>query len=473
MAPAGSGRRSTRRVQSAQHRRRLIAVLAVCLSVFGLGGLQASSSPLTDPEVEVEVSLRVSDSPDRSESVPLDGAVVGGEQYIFVPKVAGIRAVVFYAGEPSASTKLKSEGGYPYDLAGGTTAQADPIDITELGSGETTLTAIAYFRNGERQEVTARFRVEPRQPIAPSPTSSPTTESHGPTVKPTTTPTTTPTPTPSRSPEPEPTTSPEPEPPSESPEPEPDPNPEPEPEPDPPSGYPTEDTTGVPAGTTLKTVEGMTVTQAGQVLEGLDIRGCLRIDADNVTVRNSRVQCAAGSGAVIKIGSGTSGALIENVEIDGQGASSNGVASGGFTLRRVNIHSTSDGVRAGSNTVIEHSYIHHLLRIGDSHSDAIQSVGGRNITIRYNNIQAYNSTTRDPMNAAFIFAPDLSPLANVEVYGNLLNGGNYTIFGAKAENAVVRDNAFGRNFRYGPVRLDGTIGFDSSNHWHDNGKSVQ
>ena len=55
------------------------------------------------------------------------------------------------------------------------------------------------------------------------------------------------------------------------------------------SPFPNASTTGVPAGTTLTTVNGnVTSSSAGQVIEGLNVTGEINIDDPGVIVRNCR-----------------------------------------------------------------------------------------------------------------------------------------------------------------------------------------
>lgn len=218
----------------------------------------------------------------------------------------------------------------------------------------------------------------------------------------------------------------------------------------------------------------MTIDKDGTVVEGKDIRGCVTIAADNVTIRRSKISCSNENGAVVKIQGSPKDVLLEDVEIDGLGESSNGIGSDNVVVRRANIHSSVDGVRAGRNFVLEDSYIHHLARLPETHNDAVQTVTGANIIIRYNNLQAYNPDTRDPLNAAYMFGPSVGPVSNIQFYGNLVNGGNYTINGGgDVTDVVFRDNQFQRDFRYGPVRVEGPVVFDDSNVWADNGEPVR
>jgi hypothetical protein len=216
------------------------------------------------------------------------------------------------------------------------------------------------------------------------------------------------------------------------------------------------DTTGVLPGTELEQRGDVSVDEDGAVLEGLDI-SCLRINANNVTVRNSRVRCGADNGSVV-IRQGVTNAVLEDVEIDGLGRAGNGIVHNNYTLRRVEIANASDGARAGSNVTIEHSYIHSLARMEGSHNDGVQTITGANVTLRGNTIDVVTGDEQDLMNAAYIISPNKTGglVDNVIVEGNYLNGGNYTLYlgqgGAfPVTGLVVRDNEFGPQRRYGIV----------------------
>ncbi len=240
-------------------------------------------------------------------------------------------------------------------------------------------------------------------------------------------------------------------------------------------GFPSASTTGVPSGTKLSPSGGMTVTSDGAVIDSKLISGGVVVKANNVTIRNSLIRTS--SHYAIKLASGYSGLVVQDTEIDGLGASGPAVVGSGYTLRRMNIHNITEGPRLGSNTTVESSYIHHLVRCSGCHIDALQSTGGSNIVIRGNNLQAYNPDTKDPVNAAYQFGEEFSPLRNVLVSGNLMNGGNYTVNGGgggtTGAQVTFRDNRFQRDFRYGPIgNLFSGVSFDSSNVWDDTGAPV-
>jgi hypothetical protein len=212
------------------------------------------------------------------------------------------------------------------------------------------------------------------------------------------------------------------------------------------------------------------------VIENLDITGNITIDANNVTVRNARVT-SNGAKYLINIVPGRSGIVVEDVELDGRGISTQGIVHGGYTARRVNIHDVEDGLRVGSNTVVEGSWIHDLWHGGawsdDPHSDAIQSIGGTNIVIRRNNLEG---PWQEQTSAIIAHAHLGGPLRNVAIEGNRLSGGTYTL-NLKARDGqpdlgadvVVRNNVFVRDsYKFGPKVTDRANSVVwSGNTWDD------
>lgn len=243
--------------------------------------------------------------------------------------------------------------------------------------------------------------------------------------------------------------------------------------------FPDAGTTGVPAGVQLRSSGGVTVTEDGAVLDGLHVRGRIRIAANNVTVRNTLVQSGTDLYPIL-IEKGTTGTLIEHVEVDNLGGTGIGIfVYGSATIRHVNIHSANDGMRIqADNVTVENSYIHDLARQPGGHHDTIQIRRGDDVTIRGNNLQAYKPATDDPMNAAIQIGSLIgtNTISNLLVIGNLMNGGNYTINGGgrgEVDSARYAHNRFGRNFRYGPAgNIQNSI-WENTNIWHDTEEPVR
>lgn len=231
-----------------------------------------------------------------------------------------------------------------------------------------------------------------------------------------------------------------------------------------PSSFPDASTTGPRAGHSLQASGSLTITQDGAVISDLDINGCVNVQAMNVVISDVRIRCSSTYGINVKSGSVT----VQHSELDGTGAVHVAVVGSNYTLSYVNIHDIEDGPRLGDNVTIEDSYIHDLFRTATSHNDAMQTTGATNITIRHNSIVP--ATNGDPMNAAIMIGSEFNPLRDMLIEGNYLNGGNYTIL-ARADldgnNIIVRNNAFGHDYRYGAYRGATGMTKEASNIYAD------
>lgn len=200
------------------------------------------------------------------------------------------------------------------------------------------------------------------------------------------------------------------------------------------------------------------------MISDLDINGCVNVQAMNVVISDVRIRCSSTYGINVKSGSVT----VQHSELDGTGAVHVAVVGSNYTLSYVNIHDIEDGPRLGDNVTIEDSYIHDLFRTATSHNDAMQTTGATNITIRHNSIVP--ATNGDPMNAAIMIGSEFNPLRDMLIEGNYLNGGNYTIL-ARADldgnNIIVRNNAFGHDYRYGAYRGATGMTKEASNIYAD------
>ena len=230
---------------------------------------------------------------------------------------------------------------------------------------------------------------------------------------------------------------------------------------------------------------GDTITQDGTVIENQHFTGTLNIKANGCVIRN----------CTFDVGTGTAGSwygiharhwddngqpytrnLIENCVI--RGAKSANIYCHYTTVRRCYIYEGgADGIKMEDNCIIEYNYITKMGMIPGSHADGIQSRGGDNCVIRYNNIYMPVSMSEYNSNAAIIIQAETSDITNVQIYGNTLEGGNYTVY-LRAPNydlhtTSLHDNVFGSDFRYGPlssvsdmrpkrVSVDGNLWDDNS-----------
>lgn len=193
-----------------------------------------------------------------------------------------------------------------------------------------------------------------------------------------------------------------------------------------PSGFPNANNTGVPSGIALKASGSLVISTPGTVIDGYDVSGTITINANNVTIKRSRIRGA--NWWIVRISPGVTGAVIEDSEIDGRGLSGNEGSHGIYgpgTFRRNNIYGVENGITLeDANSLIEANFIHGLAAPGAPHYDGIQIDGDvSNVMIRGNTIiNDYGQT------AAIMIDNDFGPINNIRVESNRLIGGGYTVY---------------------------------------------
>ncbi len=219
----------------------------------------------------------------------------------------------------------------------------------------------------------------------------------------------------------------------------------------------------------------MTVTTAGAVIDGLDVSGSIRIEANNVVIKNTRIRNSGGQ--AITVNPNTRGLVVQDVEIDGTGNTDGASAIGdsNFTLRRVNIHHFGEGPRANGNVVIEDSYMHDFLNFisQGAHQDVIQSTGGNGLVVRHNTLLM----NVDGGNAVLMLGTDYG--SNVTFDNNLVAGGGYALYGGDSNgwssvsftNNRISTMYFPKGGYHGPFVYAGSAS-RSGNVWHESGQPV-
>jgi hypothetical protein len=212
----------------------------------------------------------------------------------------------------------------------------------------------------------------------------------------------------------------------------------------------------MPAGTSLTelklNLDGGTyrVTKSGTVLNRVHIRGDLLITANNVTIRNSKIDGGVLDEYANKHYSFT---IADSTVGPARGClTSPGIGEANFTATGVLIRGHGDGFRdSGDNITIRDSYVHLCSKSGD-HSDGIQTyMAGKGLVFDHNTIDQ-----RDAKDiTAPIFLVD-DHTVDVTVTNNLVMGGTYSIQLKNAHGTlVVRNNKLlNRSWVYGPVDAD-------------------
>ena len=269
-------------------------------------------------------------------------------------------------------------------------------------------------------------------------------------------------------------------------------------------GYPDATNTGVPAGTTLKTVPGQVssgpgwsyvaadaeviVTGKGTVISGLYIPYTLVINASNVTVNDVQVVTGASFGISL---TNTANVTIENSTISGVNATTGRVGSAiddvygnstGIVLTGNNISYFKTAIQI-SGGLATGNYIHAPGYISGDHTNGFYVNGGTAaLTIKDNTI--FNSLNQtDAINLDSGSAG--VPVANKTIENNFLAGGGYSIYGGTAlsnttSNIVIEGNRFGQNYYplsglYGPAAYYSSTSTGnawSGNYWDTTGQAI-
>src|SRR5687768_12950696 len=178
--------------------------------------------------------------------------------------------------------------------------------------------------------------------------------------------------------------------------------------------------TGVPPGIVLRPSGSITVEEDGAVIEGLDIEGSITILADDVTIRHVRLR-SSDYYPIRYFDEGNTGLVVEDSEIEGLSEDVTAAISfSDYTARRLNVHGSADGFKADANVLIEDCWIHDLGNYPDQHNDAVQSTGGRGVTIRHSDLSGAS-------NAAVQTGDEGVATEDLLIECSWLSGGGYTL----------------------------------------------
>jgi hypothetical protein len=202
------------------------------------------------------------------------------------------------------------------------------------------------------------------------------------------------------------------------------------------------------------------------VIQNLDITGSIRVQHDNVTIRNVRVRSNGQAVSIL----GNTGLLVEDCELDGGNATSDAaIGDHNYTMRRCEVLRHGEGPRINGNVTLEGNYMHSFANFvaQGAHQDCIQITSGSNIVIRHNTCMI----GIDGGNAAIMTGSYSG--SNLLFENNLLAGGGYTVYCGDNQytNVTVRNNHFStvyfpRAGYHGPLVAcsQATV---SGNVWHD------
>ena len=250
--------------------------------------------------------------------------------------------------------------------------------------------------------------------------------------------------------------------------------------------------TGVLPGTVLTPYNGdMVITTNGAVIQNLDIRGNIKVKANNVTIRNCFIRGVAvaptsGSYALImQFSDNYTGLVIEDCTLVAQSPNqwTSGIQGSSMTIRRCDISNTVDGVDSmgQGNVLVDSCYIHDGSYFTPSathtdlqtHDDGIQITNGKNVVFSNNNITNFAMST-------FMVAQAQGAVTGCRIVNNWLDGGTATINLSSVNygtlKPVITGNRFGRS-RPNTYLILATGAVDLSqvtnNVYDDNGQPVK
>jgi hypothetical protein len=217
-------------------------------------------------------------------------------------------------------------------------------------------------------------------------------------------------------------------------------------------------TTGVPAGTQLKVHTGdLVVSTPGAVIDGVDVRGQVRVMADNVTIKNSIVRGRAYSSVTHLVSVSAKGFRMVDSEVfaDVPSPYVMGVVGSHFTLERVDIHTVIDQVTViGDDVTITGSWLHGNLYYAqdpnhggkESHDDNVQVQIGKNLTMTNNVLEGSRS-------GALMITQGRGKVSDVTFSKNWIDGGSCSVNISEYKSGPLAglkftDNVFGTNTRH-------------------------
>ncbi|NUP49226.1 MAG: hypothetical protein HOW97_18255 [Catenulispora sp.] len=223
----------------------------------------------------------------------------------------------------------------------------------------------------------------------------------------------------------------------------------------------------------------------GAVIQNIDLVGDIRVEANNVTIRNVRVTAPHGgdrSDWGILQWVGYHGLTVENVEIVGNPDTElrEGIMDPGgvVNVHHCNIHGISKHGIDTTQGVISDNYIHdpYWFTAADGELDSVRISGspdpGTSLLIQHNTLIDVNTVN----GAISMFETDGGQPTRVTIDGNYFATWGFSIYagGASAPTSyiVVKNNVFANKYKdgYMPVtewNAHGTGNVWTSNTWED------
>lgn len=214
---------------------------------------------------------------------------------------------------------------------------------------------------------------------------------------------------------------------------------------------------GLPPGLPLCATGPLVVTEPGTVLDGLDVRGGILVDATDVVVRRSRI---TGDGAMpfgVRTAPGAS-VRIEDTTLTGDFPAA-AVGGDRWSGERIEItRVTHDGAHLGDGARLRNSIVHDFRAAPGVRANAVV-LRGLDPRVEDNRIEL-DGAPGDDGGSAVLLSPDESAGQGVDplvIRGNVLGGGRHTVEqdprAAEPSDLLITGNRFLRDAEQGPLRV--------------------
>jgi hypothetical protein len=223
-------------------------------------------------------------------------------------------------------------------------------------------------------------------------------------------------------------------------------------------GYPDSSDTGVPPGTTLTPSGSITASTPGQVIDGKDVTGQIYVNADNVTIENTRVTQTGDCGptntcgnAAIRI-EGATGVLIKNVETRTETGKTCEFdvrsTTGRIEIVGSYLHACDANLHSLGNATMRDTYGISKLGISNDHVE--------NVYFNDSTFSLIHSTLLNPVSQTAVIFGNVKNGSggtcsnHLTIEESFLAGGGYTLYpcgngtSAGSSTWVVKNNHFAR-----------------------------
>jgi hypothetical protein len=254
-------------------------------------------------------------------------------------------------------------------------------------------------------------------------------------------------------------------------------------------GFPSPDTTGVPAGARLNPSGSITAGTPGEVINGLAVNGTIDVTASNVTIENTDVANASSCCWGVRIEPGVTGTLLKYDTIHGTDNGSGSLAWAVDNAGDINSVTEdhvymydADRILNGPGT-LTNSYCLDNANISGEHYECVYT-GEGSVIINHDTLLNTHSQT-----GATWVGPDFGNIDTYTVENSLLAGGGYTLYGAATNSSnpargalvgpvTIQNNRFSRLYfsqggYWGPaLYFDLSKTTWSGNVWDDTNRPV-